>query len=72
LPFSFCPRDGDVVAAPYSNAELAALRSMCTSAGSQDRSTMLRNTWHSSTGWFRVAAHGSVSQHRGAVWMTRR
>jgi hypothetical protein len=28
---------------PYSNAELAALRSMRISAGSQDRSTMLRN-----------------------------
>jgi hypothetical protein len=63
---------GDAVAAPYSSAELAALRSMCTSAGSQDRSMILRNTWRSGVGRFRVAAHSLVSQHRGAVWMTRR
>ena len=25
---------------------------------------MLRNIWRSSAGWFRVAAHGLVSQHR--------
>jgi hypothetical protein len=63
---------GDAVAAPYSNAELAALRSMLISAGFQDHSTMLRNTWPSSAGWLRVTAHSLVSQHRGAVWMTRR
>jgi hypothetical protein len=63
---------GDAVAAPYSNAELAALRSMLISAGFQDRSTMLRNAWRSSAGWLRVTAHSLVSQHRGAVWMTRR
>jgi hypothetical protein len=57
---------------PYSNAELAAVRSMCISAGSQDLSTMLRNIWRSSVGWLRVAAHTLVSQHRGAVGMTRR
>jgi hypothetical protein len=63
---------GDAVAAPYSNAELAALRSMLISAGFQDRSTILRNAWRSSAGWLRVTAHSLVSQHRGAVWMTRR
>ena len=64
--------DGDAAGLPHSHAELAPARSMCTLAGSQDRSTMLRNTWHSSVGWICVAAHSLVSQHRGAVWMTRR
>jgi hypothetical protein len=72
LPGSTQGADGDAAAVPYSNAELAALRSMRISAGSQDRSTILRNIWRSSAGWLRVAAHTLVSQHRGAAWMTRR
>jgi hypothetical protein len=71
-PSSTQGADGEAAAVPYSNAELAALRSICVSAGSQDRSTMLRNIWRSSAGWLRVAAHSLLSQHRGAAWMTRR
>jgi hypothetical protein len=47
FPWGGWPHEMSLAENLYSNAELAALRSLCSSAGSQDRSVMLRNTWRS-------------------------